>query len=250
MAISTLGNTELADRISGLKPTGLSIVGKTETENIGIEKIIKNTVAVPSIKFLILCGKDSEGHYSGNTLISLVNNGVDNKMRVIGSKGKKPVLLNTTIEEINAFRNQIEVIDMIECEDLNKILEKLQELSKKDTTSYNCGDNCSAEDVKSVTSATQIVKAGEKDPNKVKLDKVGYFVIVPKAESGVILVEHYSNTNKLLRIIKGGDARNIYWAIIENGWVSEMSHAAYLGKELTKAEISMELGFKYIQDKA
>lgn len=250
VAISTLGNTELADRISGLKPTGLSIVGKTETENIGVEKIIKNMVALPSIKFLILCGKDSEGHYSGNTLISLVNNGVDNKMRVIGSKGKKPVLSNTTIEEINAFRNQIEVIDMIECEDLNKILEKVQELAEKDTIRRNCGDNCSAEDIKPITSEIEILNAEEKDPNKVKLDKAGYFVIVPKAESNVILVEHYSYANQLLHIIKGGDARNIYWTIIENGWVSEMSHAAYLGKELTKAEMSMELGFKYVQDKA
>jgi len=42
----------------------------------------------------------------------------------------------------------------------------------------------------------------------------------------------------------------IYWTIIENGWVCEMSHAAYLGKELTKAEMSMKLGFKYVQDKA
>ncbi len=250
MAISTLGNAELADKIAELKPNGLSIVGKTETENIGIEKIIKNTLAVPSIKYLILCGEDSEGHYSGNTLISLVYNGVDNKQRVIGSMGKKPVLSNTKIEEVNAFRSQIEVIDMIGCEDLNKILEKVQELAEKGTPSCNCRVNCSVEDTKPVTSAIEIVKAEEKDPDKVKLDKAGYFVIVPKAESNVILVEHYSYTNQLLRIVKGEDARNIYWTIIENGWVTEMSHAAYLGKELTKAEMSMKLDFKYVQDKA
>lgn len=95
-----------------LKPDGLSIVGKTETENIGIEKIIKNVLALPSIKYLILCGKDTEGHYSGNTLVSLVKNGVDLNKRVIESKGKKPVLSNITKEEVDAFRNQIEIIDM------------------------------------------------------------------------------------------------------------------------------------------
>lgn len=250
MAISTLGNAELADKISELKPKGLSIVGKTETENIGVEKIIKNVLATPSIKYLILCGKDSEGHYSGNTLIALLNNGVDNEGRVIGSKGKKPLLSNTTIEEINGFRNQIQMVDMIQCEDLNEILKKVQELAEKDTTSFSSGDKGSVEAIKPVTAAIEIVKAEEKDPNKVKLDKAGYFVIVPKADSKVILVEHYSNSNQLLRIIKGGEARNIYWTIIENGWVSEMSHAAYLGKELTKAEMSMEVGFKYVQDKA
>mgnify|MGYP001562718195 CR=1 FL=1 len=250
VAISTLGNKELADKISELKPKGLSIVGKTETENIGVEKIIKNVLAVPSIKYLVLCGKDSEGHNSGNTLLSLVENGIDNNMQVIASKGKKPVLSNTTKQEVDVFRDQIEVIDMIECEDLHEILEKVEELSEKATTSCNCEGYYSLYNKKPMSSMIEILIAEEKDPNKVKLDKAGYFVIVPKTDSGTILVEHYSYTNQLLRIIKGQDSRNIYWTIIENGWVTELSHSAYLGKELTKAEMSINLGFKYVQDKA
>jgi len=81
---------------------------------------------VLSIKYLILCGKDSEGHYSGNIIVSLLNSGIDNNIRVIGARGKKLVLSNTTKEQVNAFRKQIEVTDMIECEDLNEILEKIQ----------------------------------------------------------------------------------------------------------------------------
>lgn len=250
VAISTLASIELADKISELKPKGLSLVGKTETENIGVEKIIKNVLAVPSIKYLILCGKDSEGHYSGSTLVSLVNNGIDNSMRVIDSRGKKPVLSNTTKQEVYAFRNQIEVIDMIECEDLNKILEKIQELSEKAKFIYDSERNFTEGNVGTIASSVEIVTAEEKDANKVKLDKAGYFVIVPRIDNNTILVEHYSYNNQLLRIIKGEDARNIYWTIIENEWVTEMSHSAYLGKELVKAEMSIKLGFKYIQDKA
>lgn len=246
VAISTLGNVELADKLSALKPKGLSIIGKTETENIGIEKIIKNVLAVPSIKYLILCGKDSVGHHSGNTLLSLINNGVDDNMKVIASKGKKPILSNTTIEEVNNFRKQIKAIDMIECEDLSIILEKIEELSKKGASS----SSFSIEDKKPMSMTVEVVNAGDKDQEQVKLDKAGYFVIVPKADKNIILVEHYSYTNQLLRIVKGEDARNIYWTIIDNGWVTELSHAAYLGKELTKAEMSIKLGFKYIQDKA
>ncbi len=48
----------------------------------------------------------------------------------------------------------------------------------------------------------KIVKAEEKDPNAVKLDKSGYFVIVPKPDINIILVEHYNYTNQLLRIIE------------------------------------------------
>jgi hypothetical protein len=32
--------------------------------------------------------------------------------------------------------------------------------------------------------------------------------------------------------------------------VTQLSHAAYVGKELGRAELSMQLGFRYIQDGA
>ena len=31
-------------------------------------------------------------------------------------------------------------------------------------------------------------------------------------------------------------------------WVTGLSHAAYLGKKLVKAELSLQHGFKYVQD--
>ena len=86
------------------------------------------------------------------------------------------------------------------------------------------------------------------EPKLLKLDKAGYFVIVPQPEKNNLLVEHYSYDNKLLQTIEGKEARSIYFTIIENGWISELSHAAYLGKELEKAQLSMKLGFKYVQD--
>jgi tetrahydromethanopterin S-methyltransferase subunit A len=53
---------------------------------------------------------------------------------------------------------------------------------------------------------------------------------------------------KLLRVIEGRDARSIYGTIIQSGWVSQLSHAAYLGKELTRAELSLKHGFNFVQD--
>ena len=64
------------------------------------------------------------------------------------------------------------------------------------------------------------------------------------------MVEHYSNDNRLLRIIEGKDAVSLYRTIVANGWVTQLSHAAYLGKELDRAELSMKLDFKYVQDGA
>ena len=82
------------------------------------------------------------------------------------------------------------------------------------------------------------------------MDRAGYFVVLPLAERKVINVEHYSYDNVLLRVIEGSSARAIYLKIIQDGWISELSHAAYIGKELAKAELSLQYHLKYTQDGA
>ena len=69
----------------------------------------------------------------------------------------------------------------------------------------------------------------------VEMDKAGYFVIIPQPGKGLIVVEHYSYDHKLLRVIEGKDARNLYRILIQNGWVTQLSPAGYLGEELAKA---------------
>ena len=224
----------------------MCVVGKTETENIGIEKIIRNTLAAPTVRYLLLCGEDSQGHFSGQTMRSLFENGVNERMRVNGSKGKRPILANTTPQAIAAFTNQVEIVDMIGCTDADEIIRKIEALAAQPLVQRRMTPQDAADTVPEI----KVITAKFKDPQKVKLDRAGYFVIVPKAELGIILVEHYNYANQLLRVIQGDNARDIYWTILENNWVSEMSHAAYLGKELTAAQMSMQLGFKYIQDKA
>jgi tetrahydromethanopterin S-methyltransferase subunit A len=250
VAVSTLSSSKLSEELAGLKPKGLCIVGKTETENIGVEKIIKNVLAVPSIKYLILCGKDSQGHYSGNTLLKLFENGVDQNKKVIDSKGRKSVLINTLQDEIELFRKNISVIDMIGCENINEIIEKIKELRENSSGIHEDIYTKSYKNHNLNKTSIETVTATEKNPYSVRLDKEGYFVIIPEYNKKTIIVEHYSNNHKLLHIIQGDNARNIYWAIIENNWVSELSHAAYLGKELTLAELSIMSGNKYVQDKA
>ena len=66
----------------------------------------------------------------------------------------------------------------------------------------------------------------------------------------MINIEYYAYDNSLLQVIEGTTAQAIYKMIIKNGWVTELSHAAYLGKELVKAELSLQYGFKYVQDGA
>lgn len=84
----------------------------------------------------------------------------------------------------------------------------------------------------------------------MKLDPAGYFVIYPIAERNVIQVEHYAYDNRLLHSLESSSPRALYLKIIDEGWVTELSHAAYLGKELEKAEISLQIGSVFIQDAA
>ena len=89
-----------------------------------------------------------------------------------------------------------------------------------------------------------------KAPAKINMDRAGYFVIIPQPQKKTIVVEHYTYDNLLRHIIEGKDARSIYHTIIEQKWVTQLDHAAYLGKELMKAELSIKIGFHYIQDGA
>lgn len=230
-----------------IRPSELCIAGKTETENIGIEKIIKNVITNPSIHILLLSGRDPQGHRSGATLLSLCRNGVDDAMRVIGAPGKHPVLKNATREEVEAFRNQVSAVDMIGEEDAKKIASRIKALASK--LRLSCGNKEFSRVATPMTVGSAEVIHAEKRM-KPKLDRAGYFVILPLKGKGVLSVEHYSNDHRLLRMIEGKDAAGIYVTIIRNGWVTEMAHAAYLGKELARAELSMKLNFKYIQDGA
>ncbi|MCB0173035.1 MAG: DUF4346 domain-containing protein [Anaerolineae bacterium] len=247
VAVSTLASVDLVDKIAAHKPSGLAIVGKTETENIGLDKIIKNMITNPALRHLIVCGAESKGHQTGQTLLALAQNGVDAKGRIIKAPGKRPFLRNVVEAEIEQFRHQVQIVNMIGCEDVGEISAQIETLSSCQAAPCGCS-HCN-EAATPDTSAVETILAADLD-EIIKLDKAGYFVILPIPPQGIINVEYYSYNDRLLGVIEGQTARAIYLTILNRGWVTELSHAAYLGKELAKAEMSLEVGFKYIQDGA
>jgi len=98
--------------------SGACIAGHLVTANIGIEKVIANIIANPNIRYIILYGRESEGHLAAHSLKMLHKNGIDENGRIIGSKGLTPYIRNLPKEAVERFRKQIiYVIDLIGFED-------------------------------------------------------------------------------------------------------------------------------------
>ena len=247
IAVSTLASTELAQQLADKNHEALCIVGKTETENIGVDKLVKNVISNPFINTLLLTGEEPKKHRSGETLLCLSQNGVDEKSRVIGSTAVRPVLNNVTKDEIVAFRKQVKVVDMIGCEDIELILDKITNLGATQETACDC-TSCDEQTVQINSASVPVIRA--KSTEKIKLDKAGYFVILPIKKDGILRVEHYSYDNKLLRIIEGKTSKEIYLTIINENWVKQLDHAAYLGKELARAELALSHNIPFVQDGA
>lgn len=93
--------------------TGAALAGTLQTENIGLEKVIANIVANPNIRYVILCGRESAGHLTGEAFIALMKNGVDEKRNIIGTDAPHPTLHNIPMESIDRFRKQITLINLL-----------------------------------------------------------------------------------------------------------------------------------------
>ena len=89
-----------------------------------------------------------------------------------------------------------------------------------------------------------------------KMDPKGYFLIKVDKKKKFIQVGYCqfkkignSPINDMVAAIKGKTAIEIVNTLIREKFISTLQHAADMGIELHKAELSLKYGFKYIQDK-
>ncbi len=83
-----------------------------------------------------------------------------------------------------------------------------------------------------------------------EMDKEGYLKIYVHYPEHLIIVEfyRYSKEHEPEKIYKGKNPIRMYKAILNDGIIGSLSHAAYLGKELTKAKYALDYGIDYTQD--
>ena len=89
-----------------------------------------------------------------------------------------------------------------------------------------------------------------------KMDPKGYFLISVDKKKKSIQVGYCKFTklgnspiNDMVAVVKGKTAIEIVNTLIREKFISTLQHAADMGIELHKAELSLKYKFKYIQDK-
>jgi len=220
----------------------VAILGKCVTENIGIEKIIQNIVSNPNIRYLVLCGKVSKGHFVAQAIEALLKNGIDKNKRIIGAKGNMPVLKNLNDKLIERFRKQITPVNIVGETDSKKIEELIDKLLETKPEEFSA-------------QAIKIEKVKEIEaracPEWIP-DPKGFFVISINRDRNKIIAEHYQH-NKLTKRIIGDSAEEISKTITRLNLIGNFKqakeHAMYLGRELQKAEIALKERLDYEQDR-
>ncbi len=242
VAICTLADVDLPKE---LKSASLlehcAIVGTLSTENLGVERVVRNVVANPSIHYLVLCGRDSRGHRAGQALLALKANGLDDSLRIIGAAGPRPVLKNVSAEEVAAFRERVVILDEVGTREVARLAEVVE--------------RCLAEPrgeapvLPPRIPQVKVIEAERPSNREWVHDPEGFFVVLLDRDAGVVICEHYTQDGVLNEVVRGKLATDIANTAIKRGLLSRLDHAAYLGRELARAEAALALGLAYTQDR-
>jgi len=128
ISICTLSSINLLKRISDSNLMNkISVVGRLLSENQGIDSIIQNVISKKNIKIIILCGKEVSGHKAGHSLLALHKNGINNDGRIIESNSPEPIL-NASKNDVDKFRNQIKIINLIGTTNFSEIKKLINSL--------------------------------------------------------------------------------------------------------------------------
>jgi len=237
VAVCTLASSDLVDRI-GARPE-LAIVGRLYTMNLGLEKLVWNVVSNPAIRFLILCGEDTSSPISQG-ILNLHRHGRDAEGRIRGARGYQPVVPNLTDVEIAAFRQQVELVPLTGEMDVAAILAAARRLAARDPGPWGDGVR---------HAFPEPVRAERNRMGDIRLDPRGLFLIGLRRETNEIVLDHYAADRRHRGVVVGTDAEAICHTLVREGLVSELSHAAYLGREVAKAEEALRWGLEYEQDR-
>lgn len=123
IAICTLSSIDLLHTIADSPDImdRIIIAGRLLSENKGLDKLISFTLKHPTLRHIVVCGREVRGHKTGQALICVHRNGVrKNDGWIIGAIGPNP-FLSCSEADVELFRRQIMIYDLIGNYDLKTI---------------------------------------------------------------------------------------------------------------------------------
>jgi tetrahydromethanopterin S-methyltransferase subunit A len=122
IAICTLSSLDLMEKISKdqILMRKIVLVGRLLSENKGIDRIIRYSQHNKLLAHIVLCGTDTNGHLAGNSLLSLIDKGIDEEGRILNSIGHRPYL-TASHEDVERFRKRVSIHNLLGIVDIEFI---------------------------------------------------------------------------------------------------------------------------------
>ncbi len=132
-------------------------------------------------------------------------------------------------------------------EQLKKILEAAKHCPVNAIRVTGAGKEIVSNSLRELPEANTI-HAQYDDLKEFVMDPKGYFLIRTAPERKEIEVALCAERNLISKKVVGKTPLEIYQTCIKEGMLSRHDHAAYLGRELQKAFVALQLDIPYVQD--
>jgi tetrahydromethanopterin S-methyltransferase subunit A len=231
----------LANDLAALETPGVCMIAPHCRSVVDVEKLLRNVAANMAVQNIIVTDPDTDKPPVLCALLSLLGADVE-----IGEEARtlaRKIKARLDDVDLGAIARQVRAIDMAGVAETDRIVARISELASeanRPNTGFRAPAQHDENGVERVIAARNI----EYDR---QADKAGSFFVCIKDKK--IVVEQYSAKHELLRVIEGHTARDLCITLIRNGWVSKLDHAAWLGRELLRAELAMQSGEEFVPDR-
>ncbi|MEU8588286.1 hypothetical protein AB0C59_15000 [Streptomyces sp. NPDC048664] len=242
VAVCTLRAHTLPARLTG--HPRVAVAGPLVTANLGIEEVVRGTLARPAVRHLVVCGPDSRMFHAGQSLLALAAHGTAPDGTIIGAHGHRARLPNLLPSVVAAFRRRIAVHDLRGQDDPAALLAAIDALPRRPAE----GEDVPAEELAaSEPRLVRLTAAGRVRP--IASAGAGCFVVLLDRPAGRIVLRHYADDLASGHELRSHSATALVLAAVAHGLTGDPAHAGYLGGELAKAETALRLGLPYTQDR-
>ena len=240
VAVCTLSSFDLMEQLAQAPiAQRLAIIGPLETENVGLERMLMTLLERPRVRWLIVCGDEHRGRRPAQALQCLMEHGIAEDGTILGARSKLARLSMLGAEHVAAVQRQVRLRQLVGVDDLHQITAAAEACLADDPGLFT--EQVALPKPEPIAVPHQTLRVREHDPS-------GFLIILVDRENNQLLVEHYSPEGALLHRFAGPDAESLCVALVDWTIVTRLEHAAYLGRELAKAEFALNHGLTYRQD--